>query len=135
VARENVEKNEIQNRVVFREGDFFEDEFGNNYDIVWISQILHGHSRACCQELIKKSYTALKSGGLIVIHDFLVDEDKTSPYNAVLFSVHMLAVTEDGCCYNGSELTDWLQRAGFTDIHIIRVDEQSSLVRGTKPAG
>jgi cyclopropane fatty-acyl-phospholipid synthase-like methyltransferase len=134
VAKENVEKNDMQNRVVFREGDFFKDGFGNNYDTVWISQIFHGHSRACCRELIKKSYAALRSGGLIVIHDFLVDEDKTSPYHAVLFSVHMLAVTENGCCYTGSELTDWLQQVGFTDIHIIRVDEQSSLIRGTKPA-
>jgi predicted O-methyltransferase YrrM len=134
VARENVEKNGMQSRVVFREGDFFKTDFGNNYDTVWISQILHGHSRARCRELIEKSYTALKSGGMIAIHDFFVDNDKTSPYHAVLFSVHMLAVTENGCCYSGSELMDWLRQVGFTDIHSIRVDEQSSLVRGTKPA-
>lgn len=134
VARENVEKNDLSERVTYSDGNFFEDEFGAGYDLVWISQILHGHDESRCRSLIEKSYMALAPGGRIVIHDFLLNDQKTGPYFAALFAMHMLAVTESGRCYSGGELSQWLEETGFIDIRTIMVNEQSSLVKGIKPS-
>lgn len=134
VARENVEKNDLSERVTYCDGDFFKDKIGIDYDLVWISQILHGHDENRCRSLIEKSYMALAPGGQIVIHDFLLNDQKTGPYFAVLFAMHMLAVTESGRCYSDGEFRKWLEETGFINIQTIRVNEQSSLVKGLKPA-
>ena len=133
VTRENVEKNGLDNRVVYRDGDFFQDSFGSGYDMIWISQILHSYSEKKCRHLIERSYTALGSGGWILIHDFLLNEQRTAPPLAAFFSVHMLAVTDGGRSYSTGEVSRWFEKAGFVDIRMIKVDEQSSLVFGVKP--
>lgn len=133
VARENVERNGLEERVVYRGGDYFQDDFGSEYDMVWISQVLHCNSESECQDLIEKSYTALAPGGWILIHDFLLNEQRTAPYPAALFSVHMLTATEGGRSYSVGEISRWFEEAGFVDIRVIEVGEQSSLVLGVKP--
>ena len=49
--------------------------------------------------LIKRIYNALNSGGKIIIQDFILDNDKTSPSFSALFSLNMLLFTENGCVH------------------------------------
>jgi hypothetical protein len=48
-----------------------------------------------------------------MVHEFLLDEDKTAPMTAALFAVHMLVMTEGGRAYSRSEIAGWIDRAGF----------------------
>jgi len=67
------------------------------------------------------------------VHDFLLDEERTSPEYAAVFSVHMLVVTEGGRAYTVNEVKDWFVRAGLSQVELIEVDSKSRLVVGVKP--
>jgi SAM-dependent methyltransferase len=106
------------------EGDCAEDDLGGPYDLVWVSHLMHAHSEAWIIKVLKKIHASASLGGRVIIHDYLQDEDKTGPLEACLFSVHMLAVTQEGRCYSFGEYSRMLQEAGF---------QKASLTLGPAP--
>jgi ubiquinone/menaquinone biosynthesis C-methylase UbiE len=132
VAQENIDKHGVQDRVKTKIGDFFQDELGQGYDLVWISQILHAHSELKCKQLIEKTQRALEPGGRLIIHDFLISEERTAPVRSALFAVHMAVATEEGRAYTPAEIMNWLQAAGFINVGWKQVSDHNMLVEGTK---
>jgi hypothetical protein len=97
-------------------GDFHSDDIGANYDLVFISQIMHSLSINDSQALIEKAHNALRSNGRIVIHEFLLEKDRSHPVPAALFSVNMLVNTAAGRSYTVQEMREWLAMARFKGI-------------------
>jgi ubiquinone/menaquinone biosynthesis C-methylase UbiE len=104
------------------EGDFLADPLGGPYDFVWISQILHAYPEPDCVKLLRRARSVLAPGGRAAVQEFLLAEGKTSPPGPVLFSVHMVAVTEGGRAYTGREIAEMMKAAGFRKISADRPD-------------
>ncbi len=132
VAQENIELNGLQARIKTKKGDFFQDDFGSGYDTVWVSQILHAHGEPKCKQLLGKAYRALEPGGRLIIHDFILSEDRTAPLKSALFAVHMLAATEAGRVYTPAEIMNWLKDVGLTNVDWKQVSDYTMLVEGVK---
>jgi len=131
IAKENIKKSGLKN-VSTIEGDFFADDIGENYDFVWISQIIHSLDEGSIVRLFKKVKKSMAKGGKVIVHEFLLDGNKTKPFEAALFSVHMLAVTKGGRSYSGEEVSSFLKEAGFSKIRIKRrVTPYTGFVEGT----
>lgn len=107
-----------QKNIHFIAGDFHTDDIGNGYDLVFISQILHSLSIDESLALIEKSANALNAGGVIAIHEFLLEKDRTHPVPGALFSINMLVNTEAGRSYTSGEMKGWLLKKGFKNIRI-----------------
>lgn len=123
----------MSDRISTTTGDFTKDELGRDFDLAFMSHILHSNSAAENVELIKRAWRALKPGGRIVVQEFVVDEGRTSPEWAVLFALNMLVGTTAGDTYTEAEITGWFAGAGFVDVR--RVDPRDSgatLVMGRK---
>ena len=102
------------------EGDFVKDDIGSGYDLILASQICHCISDSENQYLMQKCYNALNAGGRLVIQEFILDKDHTTPLSGALFSVNMLVSNDGGRSYSPDEISTWLIHAGFSDIQIIR---------------
>ncbi len=120
-------------RITFKAGNFIDDEIGQGYDVAWLSHIIHGESPSDSQKLIDKTVTSLKPGGMIVIHEFILDNDLTGPLFPALFSLNMLLGTAGGRSYSEAQLTEMLSNAGASNIRRITFDSpnDSSLILGT----
>ena len=103
----------------FMEGDFVKDDIGSGYDLILASQICHCISESENQALMHKCRNALNAGGRLVIQEFILDKDHTTPLSGALFSVNMLVSNEGGRAYSLDEISTWLTKAGFSDIQII----------------
>ena len=79
IARENIAKNGLTDRVQTLEGNFLQDDIGAGYDFIWVSQILHSHDERQCKLIIEKAVTALSPGGTLAIQDFYLNPDGASP--------------------------------------------------------
>lgn len=112
-------------------GDFFTDDIGSGYDLVFISQVLHAFSEEDCIYIIKKAKDALNSGGRIVIQEFYINKKRIYPANSALFSINMLVNTDGGRCYASSEIKQWLSIAGFKKISAQLLDD-NVLISATK---
>lgn len=135
VAAERLENFGRRAAVRFHAGDFHQVPFGNGYDVVWISQVLHSQDEAGCRRLIDKAAAALAPGGRLIVHEFLLDDSRSQPLTAALFAVHMLVMTAGGRAYSGAEVAGWLRECGLVDIEIRKVSDDTGVVQGKKPAG
>jgi SAM-dependent methyltransferase len=113
IARENIAKNGLTNRVDTLAGNFLNDDIGTGYDFIWISQILHSQDEEQSRFIIAKAVAALNPGGTLAIQDFYLNPDGASPTGAAMFGVHMLAVTPRGRAYTHAEVAEWMQAAGL----------------------
>jgi ubiquinone/menaquinone biosynthesis C-methylase UbiE len=103
----------IAKKMTFIEGDFFVDDIGNGYDLIFISQIMHSFSEKDNVSLLRKSRRALNDNGRVVIHEFSIDEKKTGPVQSALFAVNMLVNCEGGRTWSHGDMKRWFKKAGF----------------------
>ncbi|MGB6836957.1 MAG: methyltransferase [Dehalococcoidia bacterium] len=135
IASEVIASFGLQDRVTTRAGDYFRDDFGQGNDVVLLSAIVHAMPPRRAKQLLRKAHDSLVSGGLVVVHENLIDSSKTSPTSAVLFSLNMLVNTGHGRSYSGAEISAWMREAGFAKPQVIRLPAPAatSLVTATKP--
>jgi acetylserotonin N-methyltransferase len=95
--------------------NMFTQAWPTGHDVHFLSNILHDWSDDTCRLLVKKSFDALPSGGRIVLHEMLMNDDGCSPLPAAAFSLLMLLGTR-GRQYSLPELRGFLEPAGFTDV-------------------
>ncbi|MBC8208935.1 MAG: SAM-dependent methyltransferase [Desulfobulbaceae bacterium] len=116
-ARKIVEQFGLSERIHFVSGDcILDQDYGRDYDAVWLSHLLHSNSPEQCQVIVERAVAALNPGGQIMIHDFILADDRTSPEFAALFSLNMLVGTKAGKSYTEGELRDMLRAAGARNI-------------------
>ena len=129
IAREHIDAAGLADRVATRTGDLREEEFGEGFDLVLLSAICHMLGPEANRDLFRRCRRALAPGGRLVIRDFVLDPDKTSPAPAALFAINMLVATREGATYTLEEYRDWLTGAGFTSVE--RPDPAGDLIVAT----
>ena len=131
-ARKTTEGFGVADRIDFVAGDFNEDPLEGPYDVAWLSQIIHSNSPEECQALFSKTVKALETGGLILVHDFFLNDSMDGPLFPALFSMNML-LSNHGRSYSEKEAGEMLQQAGASDIRRInfRGPNDSSILCAT----
>jgi (2Fe-2S) ferredoxin/ubiquinone/menaquinone biosynthesis C-methylase UbiE len=132
IARGHIERAGLASRVTTRVGDLRADEFGAGFDLILVSAICHMLSPEENRDLLRRCHRALAPQGRLAIQDFILEEDKTAPKMAALFSLNMLVGTEGGASYNQSEYAAWLGEAGFREVSRIRLPGPSGIMLGQK---
>ena len=107
----------------FIAGDFHVDSIGSGYDLILLSQIFHAFSEEENIALLRKCKTAVNLKGQVVVQEFPINDNRTSPPHSALFSVNMLVGTERGMCYSPKEIKRWLAETGFKNIGITYLPE------------
>jgi ubiquinone/menaquinone biosynthesis C-methylase UbiE len=121
VAKENAAKAGVADRYSTIEGSAFDAPFGEDFDLILLTNFLHHFDPPTCETLLRKVHAALKDGGRAVTLEFVPNEDRISPPEAASFSVMMLGSTPSGDAYTFSELNRMCSNAGFrkSEIHAL----------------
>jgi ubiquinone/menaquinone biosynthesis C-methylase UbiE len=115
----------------FIAGDFHVDSIGSGYDLILLSQIFHAFSEEENIALLRKCKTAVNLKGKVVVQEFPISDNRTSPPHSALFSVNMLVGTERGRCYSPKEMKRWLAETGFKNI-VIKYLPETVLIMGER---
>ncbi len=126
ITKELISLTDVSDRIKLMEGDFNE-RIDGNYDAAFLSNIIHCLGEEENSALIERVYDTLNPGGMIVIQDFILNEDKTSPPFPALFSLNMLLFTENGKSYSFNEIEMWLQEAGFHNLEKMSIPSPRSI--------
>jgi hypothetical protein len=113
IAKEIIASFNLADRVGFRAADYLRD-YGQGYDVMLLSGVLHGETPADCRVMLRKAYDSLAPGGLAVVQETLLNDEKTGPLLPALFSLHMTY----GASYAGGEIAGWMAEVGFTDVEV-----------------
>lgn len=106
----------LEDRIDFQEGNYLEEEIGGSYDVAWLSHILHAEGENHCKQIIQKTISVVEPGGLIIIHDFILDDTQDYPLFPALFALNMLINTQQGQSYSETQIKDMLCKAGLKDV-------------------
>src|SRR5438093_9037511 len=123
----------VADRFSYIEGDVLETDFGNGYDIATLGHILHTEGEERSRKLLAKTFRALKSGGIIAIAEWLVNDDRTGPLNGLIFAVNMLVHSERVDTFSLNEIKSWPEEAGFKKVRKLQAPGPSPLILATKP--
>ncbi len=116
IAEENIAAFGLSDRIDFQGADFLAEDIPGHYDVAWLSQILHGEGPQECRAIVGKAAAALEPGGILMIHEFILDDDRSGPVFPALFSLNMLLQTQRGQSYTEGDLAEMLRQAGFSQV-------------------
>ena len=119
-------------KINLMKGDFRTDDIGTGYDMIFISFAMHHVSIWENIALCNRIYNALNKGGQLIIHDYLIHDDRTSPeYNALL-SIEMLVSSKGGDVYTETDYWIMLKESWFEDIQRTDTDFGTALISAKK---
>jgi len=122
----------LEERFEFLAGDLRQVDFGTKrFDAVLLGRICHSEGAEHTRSLFAKAARALKPGGTIAIAEFLADEDRDGPPQALLFALNMLVHTTEGGTFTVPELRTWLAAAGFGNVRTMEAPAPSPLILAT----
>ena len=132
-ATKVVEQHKLTDRIDFVSGDFIKDSLPTGYDVAWLSQVLHGETPENAAALIKNAAATLNPQGLLVVQEFVLEDDRTGPPHSALFGLNMLVCTDGGQAYTWSEISRMMTDAGATSIKRLEVTlpEGCGIIVGT----
>jgi 3-hydroxy-5-methyl-1-naphthoate 3-O-methyltransferase len=132
VARQYAERWGVADRFDYLEGDFREVDFGTGFDLAILGHIIHGEGPEWGRRLLKRTCEALNDGGMLLIAEFVPNDERTGPAAALLFGLNMLINTPAGDVFTMREYREWLKEAGFRKVATIPAPHVSPLILATK---
>jgi hypothetical protein len=132
-AEKTITRFGLTDRIDFVAGDFMNDEIEGRYDVAWLSHILHGAGPEGTAVILEKAVAALEKGGLIMVQEFILDDNQCSPLFPALFSLNMLLGTPAGQSYSQRELFEMLASAGVRELrrHSLDLPNGAGVIAGT----
>jgi SAM-dependent methyltransferase len=133
VGRRFVAQAGLTTRIGFVEGNALEVDWPEEQDAVLFSYVSGSVSAEGVRELYRRAYHALRPGGTVLIHDFMVDDDRNGPELPALWAFQHAAFTPGAIGLTPGFVTGLLQEFGFGDLSVDPfVPGMTRLVRGRK---
>ena len=129
VTREIIGHYQMSDRVEGKEGNYIDDEsFGENYDIALMSSMLNQESPETLKSIMTKAKNALNEGGLMIVQEQLLDDDKNGPRLPAVIGLNQLIHTPGGQNYCGAEIIEFMKDVGFKEVGFVDLGEESPFV-------
>jgi 3-hydroxy-5-methyl-1-naphthoate 3-O-methyltransferase len=132
VAEQYIKSYNLEDKVKTKPLDFFREDIPKGYDVSFLSLILHDYSEEKGIALLKKINTSLANDGVIVISEWLLNDEKTGPAASALMGLNMIIETYGGKNYSYAEIADMLKQAGFKRAERRSLAGPADLVVGYK---
>ena len=121
----------------FAAGDLDAERFGRpegeRWDVVLLANILHDHTPAQNERLVREAADLLAPGGTLLLYEWIPNPDTDAP-DLPLFAVMMMVENDGGDAYSEAEHRVWLERAGLGEIALTRGFGPIAVVSARKPA-
>jgi len=125
----------LVNRVRYIPGSAIEVAWPTDQDAVLMSYLMSGVPGDAVENLLANAFAALSPGGVLMIHDFMVEENRRGPALAALWQLQHMAFTPDAQSLSVGWLVEAGRKAGF---EVTQTDElipaMTKLVVFRKPA-
>jgi hypothetical protein len=133
-SREVRTKYPLKNTVHYLPLDALKDEIPGSYDLILVSNMLHGLGEDASRALIKRLYGSVNKGGSLVVQAQYLRDDRLGGRWPVFLDLIQLCVTENGRNHSPGETRKWLEEAGFGNIKYCAMTllNTNSFLRGYK---
>ena len=116
LGEEYVADSGLSDRIEFAPGDALHGDWPFERDIVLMSYLFSGVPGDAIPALVARAFDALNPGGRYIVHDFIVDDDRTGPPLTALWQLQHMTFTPDARSVTPGWLSGVLAECGFVDI-------------------
>jgi O-methyltransferase involved in polyketide biosynthesis len=102
-------------------------------DLAFLSQVVHSDSPEANRACFRRLFAVVAPGGRLIVHERVVEPDRTAPLEAATFAVNMLVMTAGGRSYTAQEIAEWGTAVGFVHERDVRISDRSHLTVLRKP--
>ncbi|MFC3225830.1 methyltransferase [Marinibaculum pumilum] len=135
VGKTFVEKAGMSDRVGFIPGNAIESEFPPGQDAILMSYLLGGVPADTIPGLVDKAYASLKPGGMLIVHDFMVEDDRSGPPLAALWALQHMVYTPEGMSLTAGGVRQQILKSGFEEPRIeVLIAGMTKVLIAKKPA-
>jgi len=121
IARELIQQAGLDDRIAFVPGDAREVSWPRAQDVVLMSYLLSAVGESAAEELLARACKTLVPGGRLLVHDFMLDDDRDGPTLAALWLLNALTIDPDVVPLTPAWLSAAARRAGFDDCQVTPV--------------
>jgi SAM-dependent methyltransferase len=120
VAREFIAQRGMQDRISTHPGDFTTDELPSGADLMIMASNLPQYNERVLAKVLKRAYKALRPGGEFHLVGETLDEEKRGPLGPALWGIHEALFESEGRAHSETEVSGYLERAGFVEVEVHR---------------
>jgi ubiquinone/menaquinone biosynthesis C-methylase UbiE len=113
VARDYLDEAGVDERVDLVAGNALGGAWPGDQDVVLMSYLLSALSDADVHSVLQRACASLRPGGLLVLHDFMLEDSGPGPVFAALWFLQYVAYQPDGLSFSAADLRDRLRDHGF----------------------
>jgi len=121
-----IEKSNLRDRIKTRAADISKDTYGEQMDVVLLSDVLY-QDEPLCQAILRSAYEALAPGGTLLVRGYYVNADENgshSPFGSI-FNLHQLIGDPKRKIVSVSLLSEWTEQTGFKEVKTFPLTERS----------
>ena len=120
-GRELVAEEGLSERIAFREGDLRSAAWGEDYDVVFLMNILHNLTPEECELAIGRACAALRPGGTLLVVDSEHDGGEGAISATAGFNELFFFLISGAGAWPEAAIRAWMERAGFAPAKRSRV--------------
>jgi predicted RNA methylase len=129
IAEELVTEVGLSDRITTQPGDISKDDWPEG-DLMLISLVISAFSREDQVKIVRKCFQKLPSGGAILVHDFLMNQDYKGPLLSALYNLTLA----QGVPMSARDMGSLFEEVGFVNPFIRTViPEYTAMVTAEKP--
>ena len=98
----------LADRVTSCQGDALTTEWPEGQDVILMSYLLSAMAEDNGRALIKRAFHVLKPDGLLILHDFMIEDERTGPTAAALWLLAAVLMDPDA----PGQTPRWLSQMG-----------------------
>ncbi|MDF5721433.1 MAG: class I SAM-dependent methyltransferase [Rhizonema sp. PD37] len=111
-----VEKVGLSDRIRYITGNLLEPDWGTNYDVILLFNILHNLTTEQCEFAVQQAFQSLRSGGTLLIEEPFHpgNQGKLSAFGSFISLVYF--AMSGTRTWPKPVLKEWVSKAGFTKV-------------------
>ena len=111
----------LRDRIRFIGGDALATEWPAGQDAILMSYLLSAVAAGRVDDLLRRARQAASPGARLLLHDFMLDDDRTGPAVAALWLLNAVTIDPDVASLTPAWLADQVRGAGFEGAELCHV--------------
>jgi 2-hydroxy-4-(methylsulfanyl)butanoate S-methyltransferase len=112
-ARRYAQQSGLTNRVAHLAGNAITTDWPKGHDVILMSYVWSAVGADDINVLARRAFDALPGGGLVLVHDFMVDNTREQPAFAAWYLLGSVLDNPNAACLTPEYVEGALKRAGF----------------------